>query len=101
MFERVEIKGFSCVGNICLSENLKINVILTFEKLHVPPELINLEQPSHHLFFMIYYNESMYSVLKDKLQNCSIKQLYKYLHNDTSETEVNISISVNNDSENF
>ena len=28
-----------------------------------------------------------------------LNNLYKYLHNDTSETEVNINISANNDSE--
>ena len=43
----------------------------------------------------------MYSILKDKLQNFSLNQFKKYLLNDTSETEVNINLSVNNDSEKF
>jgi len=42
----------------------------------------------------------MYSTFKDKLQNCFLN-LNKYLHNDTSETEVNINTSVNNSNEKF
>jgi len=42
----------------------------------------------------------MYSTLKDKLQNFfSLTNLNKYLHNDTSETEVNVRIRVNKGSE--
>jgi len=52
------------------------------------------------LFFTIYCKESMYSMFKDKLQNCSLHQT-EYLHNDTSETEVNVIISLNNASEKF
>jgi len=43
----------------------------------------------------------MYSRFKVKLQYCSFNHLNKYIHNDTSETEVNINISVKNGSENF
>jgi len=43
----------------------------------------------------------MYSMFKDKLQNCSLNQYEKCLHNNTSEAEVNINFSVNNDSEKF
>jgi len=42
----------------------------------------------------------MYSMFKDKLQNCSLHQT-ELLRNDTSETEVNVIISVNNASEKF
>jgi len=41
----------------------------------------------------------MYSMCEDNLQNCFLKNLNKYLHNDTSETEVNINISLNNANE--
>jgi hypothetical protein len=34
----------------------------------------------------------MYSMSKDKLQNCSLTSLNKYLHYDTSETEVNTNV---------
>jgi hypothetical protein len=42
----------------------------------------------------------MYSMFKEKLQNCSLHQ-FEYLNNDTRETEVNIKISGNNSSEKF
>ena len=38
----------------------------------------------------------MYSMFKDKLQIVSLINVNKYLHSDTSETEVNINTSVNN-----
>jgi hypothetical protein len=37
-------------------------------------------------------------MFKDKLKIVPLTNLNKYLHNDTSETEVNINISVNNGS---
>jgi hypothetical protein len=40
-------------------------------------------------------------MFQDKLQNCSLTILKKYLHSDTRETEVNINISVKNSSEGF
>jgi hypothetical protein len=43
----------------------------------------------------------MYSVYKDRLQNCSLKQFEKYLYNDTSESEVNINTSVHNRCKSF
>ena len=52
------------------------------------------------LFFKICCKESRYSMFKDKLKNCSLHQT-EYLHNDTSETEVNVIMSVNNASEKF
>jgi hypothetical protein len=41
----------------------------------------------------IYCTESIYSMYKDKLQNCSCNPVY--LHNDTSDMEMNINISAN------
>jgi hypothetical protein len=38
-------------------------------------------------------------MFKDKLRNCSPTNLNEYLHNNTSEKEVNLTISVNNGSE--
>ena len=43
----------------------------------------------------------MHSLFKNKLQIVPLTNLNKYLHNDTSETEVNVNISVNNGSETF
>jgi hypothetical protein len=43
----------------------------------------------------------MYSIFKEKLQNFSLNNQNKYLHNNTSDTEVNIHTSVNNGSEKF
>jgi len=44
------------------------------------------------IFLNIYYKENMYSIFKDKLHNCSLRNLDKYLHYDISETELNINI---------
>jgi hypothetical protein len=44
-------------------------------------------------FLKIYCKESMCSMLKDKLQNCTLYQYekkYIYLHSGSSETEVNV-----------
>ena len=43
----------------------------------------------------------MYNMFKDKLHNCPLTNLNKYLHNDRSETEVNINISVKDGSKKF
>jgi len=36
---------------------------------------------------------------REKLQNCSVTNLNKYLHSNTSDVELNINISANNSSE--
>ena len=42
----------------------------------------------------------MYSMFKDKLQNCSLNQFeWIFTERDTSETEVDLNISVNNGGE--
>jgi len=52
-------------------------------------QLLCLGLVTDHLFFFleIYYTESLYRVYKDKLQNCSVTNLNKYLHYGTSGTE--------------
>jgi hypothetical protein len=46
--------------------------------------------------YQIYSKENMYSMFKDKLQNCTPFQYEKiqYMHNDTIETEMNINIYI-------
>jgi hypothetical protein len=43
----------------------------------------------------------MYIIFKDKLQIIPVTNVNKYLHNDTSEIEMNVNIIVNNGSEKF
>jgi methionine salvage enolase-phosphatase E1 len=49
-----------------------------------------------NIFKEINCKESMYSMVKNKLQNFSLTQFEKYLQNDTCETEVNVNVSVKN-----
>ena len=51
------------------------------------------------LFFKIHCKESMYSMSKAIYKIVPLTNLNKYLHNDTSETEVNVNIRVNKGSE--
>jgi len=60
-----------------------------------------LTRQSEYLFLKVYFKESIITCSRSSYKIVPLTILNKYLHNDISETELDINISVNKNSEKF